>query len=75
MKLQLERPLIFFDIEATGLDITNDRIIELTILKLMPDGERIVRTRRFNPPKARRYMVSRTKMCVTALPLELVPRA
>ncbi len=48
MKLQLERPLIFFDIEATGLDITNDRIIELTILKLMPDGERIVRTRRFN---------------------------
>ena len=49
MKLQLERPLVFFDIEATGLDITNDRIIELTILKLMPDGERIVRTRRFNP--------------------------
>ena len=49
MKLQLDRPLVFFDIEATGLDITNDRIVELTILKLMPDGERIVRTRRFNP--------------------------
>ena len=32
MKLQLDRPLVFFDIEATGLDITNDRIVELTIL-------------------------------------------
>ena len=49
MTLQLDRPLVVFDIEATGLDIIHDRIIELTILKLLPDGERIIRTRRFNP--------------------------
>lgn len=49
MKLQLKRPLIVFDGEFTGLDTENDRLIELSILKLFPDGTRIVKTRRFNP--------------------------
>ena len=37
-KLQLFRPLAFFDLETTGVDITNDKIIEIAILKVMPDG-------------------------------------
>ena len=40
MKLKLERPLCFFDLETTGISITNDRIVEMAVLKLHPD-ERI----------------------------------
>lgn len=49
MKLQLKRPLVFFDLETTGVNITNDRIVEISIVKLMPDGQRTERTRRVNP--------------------------
>ena len=45
----LERPLVFFDIETTGLDLKNDRIIELAFIKLTPQGDVLERTRRFNP--------------------------
>tara|TARA_B110000444_G_scaffold261418_1_gene313336 strand:+ start:409 stop:1182 length:774 start_codon:yes stop_codon:yes gene_type:complete len=37
MKLQLERPLCFFDLETTGINITSDRIVEIAVLKLYPD--------------------------------------
>ena len=37
MKLKLERPLCFFDLETTGISITNDRIVEIAILKLFPN--------------------------------------
>jgi DNA polymerase-3 subunit epsilon len=37
MKLKIERPLCFFDLETTGINITNDRIVEIAILKLHPD--------------------------------------
>ena len=37
MKLKIERPLCFFDLETTGINITNDRIVEIAILKLNPD--------------------------------------
>ena len=37
MKLRIERPLCFFDLETTGINITNDRIVEIAILKLNPD--------------------------------------
>ncbi len=47
--LVLERPLVSFDLETTGLDIENDRIVELSCVKLSPDGSREVRTRRINP--------------------------
>lgn len=43
------RPLCFLDIEATGLDRENDRIVELSIIKLFPDGSQEFKTRRFNP--------------------------
>ncbi|MDR1805060.1 MAG: 3'-5' exonuclease [Flavobacteriales bacterium] len=38
MKLQLHRPICFFDIEATGINICKDRIIEISILKVYPNG-------------------------------------
>ena len=38
MKLQLSIPLCFFDLETTGTDISKDRIVEIAILKLHPDG-------------------------------------
>ncbi len=49
MKLHLERPIIFFDIEATGLNIATDRIVELCYIKCMPDGTEHATTQRFNP--------------------------
>ena len=45
----LERPLVFFDLETTGLDFKNDRIIELAFIKLTPQGDVLERVRRFNP--------------------------
>ena len=45
----LERPLVFFDLETTGLDFKNDRIIELAFIKVTPQGDVLERERRFNP--------------------------
>jgi DNA polymerase-3 subunit epsilon len=52
MKLNLKRPLAFFDIEATGINIGADRIVELSIIKLHPDGSETVKTWRVNPGMA-----------------------
>ena len=49
MKLNLKRPIIFFDLETTGVDTTRDRIVEISMVKVMPDGEEIRKTRRLNP--------------------------
>ncbi|MBQ1224712.1 MAG: 3'-5' exonuclease [Alistipes sp.] len=49
MKLNLKRPMVFFDLETTGTNISTDRIVEISVVKVMPDGEQIVRTRRINP--------------------------
>ncbi|WP_025143492.1 3'-5' exonuclease [Pedobacter jeongneungensis] len=49
MKLNLKRPLAFFDLEATGINVGADRIVEIAILKAMPDGTEIVKTWRVNP--------------------------
>lgn len=49
MNLKLERPLAVFDLEATGLNVTSDRIIEIAILRLDPDGKRTTYLRRINP--------------------------
>jgi len=38
MKLNLKRPLVVFDLETTGLDVSKDRIIQLSYIKVMPDG-------------------------------------
>lgn len=49
MKLNLERPLIFFDLETTGTNITRDRIVELSYIKVYPDGNEESKSRRINP--------------------------
>ncbi|MDE6716150.1 MAG: 3'-5' exonuclease [Muribaculaceae bacterium] len=49
MKLNLRRPIIFFDLETTGVDVVNDRIVEISIIKVYPDGKEEQKTRRVNP--------------------------
>ena len=44
MNLKLERPLLFFDIESTGLNIASDSIVELSFVKVFPDGEERIKT-------------------------------
>ena len=38
MKLNLKKPLVVFDLETTGLDLVNDRIIQISFIKVLPDG-------------------------------------
>ena len=49
MKLNLKRPLAFFDLETTGVNVASDRIVEISILKAMPDGTEEIKTMRINP--------------------------
>ena len=49
--LSLDRPLIFFDLETTGIDPATDRIVEISALRVAPDGTRESRTRRINPER------------------------
>lgn len=56
MPLQLTRPLAFIDLETTGLNLCSDRIVEIAIVKILPDGTRMVKHKIINPempiPKA-----------------------
>jgi len=49
MRLALDRPLIVFDLETTGLNIIHDRIVELSYIKVEPNGNRQSATLRINP--------------------------
>lgn len=49
MKLNLTRPLVFFDLETTGTSITRDRIVEISYIKVFPDGTTEEKCRRINP--------------------------
>ncbi len=49
MKLKLTRPLVFFDLETTGLNIASDRIVELSYYKVFPDGSSEGKTFRIKP--------------------------
>lgn len=51
MRLKLERPLIFFDLETTGTDVIHDRIVELSLIKVYPDGREEEKSRRINPER------------------------
>lgn len=51
MKLKLKRPIAFFDLETTGVNIAVDRIVEISILKVSPDSEESVLTMRINPKR------------------------
>ena len=49
MKLKLDRPICVFDVETTGINPTKDRIVEIAILKIMPDGSEMTYVKRVNP--------------------------
>ncbi|MBO7284199.1 MAG: 3'-5' exonuclease [Bacteroidales bacterium] len=49
MELNLKNPIVFFDIESTGLNVATDRIVEISIIKINPDGSEEIKTRRINP--------------------------
>ena len=49
MNLNLIKPICFFDLETTGVDVSKDRIVEISIQKLMPNGDKETFTKRVNP--------------------------
>lgn len=49
MELQLARPLVFLDLETTGLDVEQDRIVEIGLVRLNPDGSREQLVERVDP--------------------------
>ena len=49
MNLKLKTPIAFFDLETTGINITHDRIVEISILKISPNGTEEKKTERINP--------------------------
>ncbi len=49
MNINLNRPLVIFDLETTGISISKDRIVELCTIKVMPGGNEEIKTQRYNP--------------------------
>jgi len=49
MELKLNKPICFFDLETTGINVANDRIVEISILKVFPNGNKESYTWRVNP--------------------------
>jgi DNA polymerase-3 subunit epsilon len=49
--LNLVRPIAFIDLETTGVSLSNDRIVEIAIIKVLPDGSRQVKRKLINPEK------------------------
>lgn len=49
MQLNLKKPLVVFDLETTGLDVTNDRIVEIAAIKINPDNSEEIFEKRVNP--------------------------
>jgi DNA polymerase-3 subunit epsilon len=47
--LELKRPLVVFDLETTGISISNDRIVEIACVKVLPNGEEVTLVQRINP--------------------------
>jgi DNA polymerase-3 subunit epsilon len=51
MKLNLKKPLVIFDLETTGLDLVKDRVIQLSYIKVFPDGKEVRGDELINPEK------------------------
>lgn len=49
MRLNLDKPVVFFDLETTGTNTVSDRIVEISYLKVFPNGNEDMHTRRINP--------------------------
>lgn len=56
MKLNLKRPLAFFDLETTGVNVASDRIVEIAVVKVMPDGQ--IHSKPEKPGKENRILVN-----------------
>jgi DNA polymerase-3 subunit epsilon len=52
MKLKLQKPLVIFDLETTGLDLVKDRVIQLSYIKVYPDGREVRGNELINPEKS-----------------------
>ena len=51
MKIRLNKPVVFMDLETTGLSLTQDRIVEIAMLKVNPDGTQVKKRKLINPEK------------------------
>ena len=51
MKLNLKKPLVIFDLETTGLDLVKDRVIQLSYIKVFPDGREVRGNELINPER------------------------
>jgi DNA polymerase-3 subunit epsilon len=49
MELNLKQPVVFLDIETTGTDVATDRIVEIAMLKIEPNGKETVYEKKVNP--------------------------
>jgi len=49
LSIPLDRPLVFFDLETTGLRVGADRIVEMALIRVTPQGDVLEKVRRFNP--------------------------
>jgi DNA polymerase-3 subunit epsilon len=49
MEIRIKNPLVFIDLETTGIDVVNDRIVEIAMLRLNPNGQQEVKVQRINP--------------------------
>ena len=49
MELNLKKPIVFFDLETTGINVVRDRIVEICYIKVLPNGETKEKTIRVNP--------------------------
>lgn len=49
MKLNNRNPIVFFDLETTGINVATDRIVEISMIKVMPNGSEDIKNRRINP--------------------------
>lgn len=58
MELKLHRPICFFDLETTGTDVARDRIVEISILKVFPNGNKESKTWLVNPGVPIPFLVS-----------------
>jgi DNA polymerase-3 subunit epsilon len=56
MKLNLKKPLAFFDLETTGVNVGSDRIVEIAIIKVMPDGTTLTRPEK--PGRENRFLIN-----------------
>ena len=69
--LDLKRPIAFIDLETTGISLSSDRIVEIAIIKVMPDNSRTVKRKLLNPE----MLIPKTSSDIHGITDELVKDA